>query len=169
MKTRIAICAGAALLALPLGAARAGEATIQDNALACRSEKGQYGSWARDFNGITNISTGSRRVFCPLSVPTYDSSTSTNPDVNGLRVVYTTPSSAVAPTCSIYTMNRGAGAEWSAAGTKDIVFFPFTIRFDGFRNTQRAVSIGYVCDVPPGVTLQGAFFRSTINEIVGGV
>jgi hypothetical protein len=143
---------------------------VQDNGLTCRPGPMQYGSFSRDFYGIKNTSSSTLRVFCPLTPPSYDSISTRAADIARLSILYTSPFGVAAPSCVEYTMSKGGAAEWSNAGELSPFFGGTSIYFAAqFVNSQQAVSIGYVCDVPPQVEINGSFYYGSINEDDGGV
>jgi hypothetical protein len=96
--------------------ASAASTYVQDNALTCQLGKGEYSSWTRDVNGIRNSSATDKTVYCPLTVPTYDSDPCFNPTISDLSVFYTPSGSSAVPRCQEYIVSRVGSTLWSEEG-----------------------------------------------------
>jgi hypothetical protein len=146
--------------------AQAGESWVQDNGISCRPEPTQFADFTRSLSGLRNISNGTRRAYCPIATPMFDSDDFAPLRVRQGRIYYTTFTSP--PSCLIYSMTRTGSANWSNPGTPDF-WSGWNISFPVFDPPQGTISIGYICDMPAGSSLHGSNTRFAITRVHGGV
>jgi hypothetical protein len=172
-------------LSIPSAFGASSVAETVSNGIQCRAAPGQYDDFSRDQKGIQNIQSATRRVYCPLNTPSYDTDRTSNPQVSWVKIYVN--SSGPSPICYIYTMSQEGMADQKAGDLDQESDYPArTVRFPtrGYSHfvppfgsscppvdtssPACTASIGYVCDVPAGGRIYGARAQFPIPEIVGG-
>jgi hypothetical protein len=159
--TRILLAAPiAGLLGQQIARADSNGATVSQG-IQCQATQAQYDHFTRDTSGISNNQTSTRKLYCPVNTPSYDSDRSQNPVLQFITVMF----SGSAPTCFLYARSQTGSVTMSAQSKAG--FIPRTLEFGAGRFKSPdglTASLGYVCDLPPGSKIHGAHANFDLSE-----